>query len=133
MGIRAEGSFLFTYVRVYAEHCVEENYRNKAAEDALAGRAKVQIKRGAKEEAIALAEKVMDWKSYRIPTKYRKAIVNRYYMVMLHKRRIGKQRMFIAVANMIKCQKELMDFLKLFGADDDRQKVIEDIDKDMAG
>merc|ERR1712072_660155 len=71
----------------------------------------------------------MDWRDYRIPVKDRKAVVTRYYMIHLVRRMRSRDSLQSTVSQLVKHQKELVDFLKSFGADNIKVDI-EDLDRE---
>lgn len=132
---RVEDHYLQQYFKVYAVHCVEE-HQQKVEQDMMGGlsawakahpeqsmsfkRAKTKTGnpvKHSKEETEGLLAAVLDWKNFRVPPQHRKAVVTRYYMIQLMRRVRNEEQVLKTVVSMVKWERELVDYLKTFGAE----------------
>jgi hypothetical protein len=138
---RTEDAYLQAYFKIYAAQAMEDHHKSsqpsirpkndeelqqfsahvqKSASQALALKIPGK-KKGegilSREETDTLAERVVDWRSYRIPARDRRAVVIRYYMINLLRRVRSQQSFSSAVHRMIQWNRESMHFLQSLGAD----------------
>merc|ERR1719215_1751984 len=76
----------------------------------------VTVKRN-REETEGLLDAVLDWRNFRVPLHHRKAVVIRYYMIQLMRRVRNEESVLKTVVSMVKWERELVDYLKTFGAE----------------
>lgn len=132
---KVEDTYLQAYFKIYAVKIMEE-HAAKVEQDCLGGlsawakahpeqstafkksRGKHAIPpKFTREETEGLLSAVLNWKDFRIPAQHRKAVVIRYYMIQLMKRVRNEEAVNKSVISAIRCQKELIDYLKTFGAE----------------
>jgi hypothetical protein len=83
-------------------------------------------------------EKVMDWRDFRIPAADRRAVVIRYYMIKLLRRKTRQESVRHTVAQKIKFQKEMAIYLNSYGAVNveiavDAVDHVEELDQNSGG
>lgn len=132
---RVEDNFLSSFFKQYAYYALEEHAsraRGAAATSdhdtlwpvpAVVSRRRKGAKTYTREETDQLVSGSKNWQLYRIPLKERKALINHYYNVKLKKHLQHREALLSTVQQNVHYQRELVTFLKEFGADDRRNSL----------
>jgi len=134
---RIEDHHLSSYFRLYAQKIMTEQKGKSNSETMSPKREGKKSRKGGpvspdgkqKQELLSLLESNgledgFDWKQYRIPARDRRAVISRYYMISLRKRVRTENNFMTAVKKAVDDEKELMSFLRLFGASYSQAKSV---------